>query len=183
MSPMLSDIMAEVYSYLWDESTVYETANWMLHHDRWVNNTHSSNFTNFKRGDIVTIELGATNFRYEPSYEHPGVILFSRKFFSLIVPCSTQKYGKGFPEIIDANETDGFKSNTGIQCESFRWVSNNRIINKKGKVSNRVLDAIDGKILKLIPTYRKESNAMNKKLKEKEEEIKQLKEEIAELKK
>ena len=49
MSPMLSDIMAEVYSYLWDESTVYETANWMLHHDRWVNNTHSSNFTNFKR--------------------------------------------------------------------------------------------------------------------------------------
>lgn len=180
---MLSDNLADISLYLHDEASIYETANWILHRDRWVNNVNSSNPTRFRRGDIVTVELGAENFRYEPSYEHPAIVLVSRKFFSLIVPCSSQKYGKGFKEIIDADISDGFVKNTGIQTESFRWVSNNRLIKVNGKISTRVLNEIDKKILDLTPLYRKERIESAALVSELEDKIKSLEEEISNLEK
>lgn len=46
----------------------YNTAHWVLFVDRWKNNLTSINTTTYKRGEIVFLDLGAQNYRYEPSY-------------------------------------------------------------------------------------------------------------------
>lgn len=136
--------------------SVYEMGHWINNIDRWINNRNVDNVKKYKRGSILNIDLGASNFRYEPSFTHPCVVLVNRYNSMLIVPCSSKKYGKGFPDIIDATVSDGFKKNTGIQIESIRWIHKNRVISVVGKASTQVLNEIDDHILKLVPTYKEE---------------------------
>ena len=102
------------------EFSTYEMAHWINHTDRWLHNRTQNNTTGYKRGSILYIDLGATNYRFEPSFTHPCVVLAENKNFILVVPCSSKKYNSGYPEIIDATPQDGFSCNTGIQTTSFR---------------------------------------------------------------
>lgn len=143
------------------ELSVYDMAQWINHIDRWIKNRASNNTQNYGRGCIVLLDLGAQNFRYEPSYTHPCIIIAETKCMALVVPCSSKRYGKGYSGIIDATTGDGFSSNTGVQADSFRWVNKNRIISPVGRTSNNILDKIDRYILDLTPTYKKEKAHLN----------------------
>lgn len=131
-------------------------AHWINNIDRWLHNRHAENIVSYKRGSILFVDLGANNFRYEPSFTHPCIVLAQNKNFILIVPCSSKKYGKNFPDVIDATINDGFSCNTGIQIKHFQWVSKNRVISSMGAASSRVLTLIDQELLKLIPSYKLE---------------------------
>lgn len=184
------------------EFTVYEMSHWNNNVDRWLRNRSYLNQKDYKRGEILFIDLGAHNFKYEPSFSHPCIVLQQRTRSILIVPCSTKKFGKGYREIINAYaplNKDGFTQNTGIQIEDFRWVSKNRVISKVGKTSSRVLNEIDKRLLELIPTYKKksvkfkgeskknidltnENNELKNKISSLENQIKNLNEQICVLK-
>ncbi len=145
--------------------STYEMAHWINYSDRWLRNRiNKSNTIGYKRGTILFVDLGSGNFGHEPSFTHPAIVLAQTKESILIVPCSSKKYGKGFPEIIDATPNEGFATNTGIQTNSFRWISKNRVLSVIGTTSSCILDKIDEKLLKLIPSH-------NKKLFEKEVQL------------
>ena len=138
---------------------VYNAAHWVCNTDRWLANLSpsSDNRTTYKRGEIVFLDLGAQNFKYEPSYTHACVILANRASFILVVPCSTKKYGSGYPDIIDATPADGFHRDTGIQSESFRWVHKNRVVSQTGKkVDPAILDKLDQVLLSFAPSVQKD---------------------------
>lgn len=129
------------------------------------------------------VDLGATNFGSEPSYLHPAVIIAENTLFVLIVPASTQKYGKGYGDIIDATPSDGFLHNTGVQSKSYRWVSKSRIESVMGKASSRLLDEIDISILKDIPSHKKDVVKYKSEIKELNNKNSELKNIINELEK
>ena len=156
------------------EFTTYEMAHWTNNTDRWLSNRTVINTTGYARGTIIFADLGATNFKYEPSFTHPCVVLDQNRNFILVVPCSSKKYGKGYPEIVDATPADGFSCNTGIQTDGLRWISKNRVISTIGTTSTRILNCVDTLILKSVPLHKKQ-------LIEKDKEIETMKNERAAL--
>lgn len=140
---------------LQDFST-YEMAHWTNYTDRWLaNRIASPNTVSYKRGTILYIDLGAANFGHEPSFTHPCIVLDQNKTSILIAPCSSKKYGKGFPEVVNATVSDEFSSNTGVQTNGIRWISKNRVISVIGKTTSEILDQIDTLLLKSIPLHTK----------------------------
>lgn len=155
--------------------STYEMAHWTNYADRWLTSrTSRFNTIGYPRGTLVYVDLGAGNFGHEPSFTHPGVVLSQNRDSILIAPCSSKKYGKGFPEIVDATTNDGFSINTGIQTNCIRWISKNRVISVIGTTSPHILNDIDSLILKSIPLH-------NKQMIEKENNLNTLKKEITEL--
>lgn len=165
--------------------TVYEMSHWNSSKDRWIRNRTYSNKNRYKRGDIVFVDLGAGNFKFEPSFSHPCIILAEKEFSILVVPCSTKKFGTGYRDIIDAYAgVDGFSKNTGIQVEDYRWISKNRVISSLGRVNSNVLNKIDQHMLKRNPTHRKVSAQLKAEIQKNldlTKEIEQLKAEIEQL--
>ena len=144
--------------------SVYDAAHWVCNIDRWLTNRSPSNNNQktYSRGEIVFLDLGAQNFKFEPSYTHACIVLANRRSSILIVPCSTKKYGSGYPDIIDATPADGFHRNTGIQSESFRWVHKNRIVSQTGKkVDPSILDKLDQVLLSLAPSVKRDLNKLH----------------------
>ena len=163
--------------------TTYEMAHWINYSDRWVGNRNTKNNTiGYKRGTILFIDLGSGNFGHEPSFTHPAIVLAQTKDSILIAPCSSKKYGKGFPEIVDATSADGFSPNTGIQTYSMRWVSKNRVLSIIGKTSSAILDKVDEKMLKLIPGHYKKLSEKEQQMHALNNHIIALEKEISELK-
>lgn len=169
-----------------DELSIYEMGHTINFIDRWLHNRTSNNIKTSKRGDIVFVDLGATNFRFEPSFTHPAIVLKNSYNSILIVPCSTKKYGKGLECIIDATPKDGFSKNTGIQTDALRWINKNRVISYTGKrTSGEILDKINKKILEYVPTYKRDKHIFEitkKKNEDLEKENKDLKKENEDLK-
>lgn len=138
------------------EFNLYEMAHWINFSDRWILNRTSTNQKSYKRGEILFVDLGANNFRFEPSFTHPCIVLINRKTSLLVVPCSSKKHGRNYPNIIDAKaKVDGFAKDTGIQIEEFRWINKNRVISKMGRVSSNVLNKVDEYMLNITPSYKK----------------------------
>lgn len=164
--------------------STYEMAHWINYSDRWLGNRKAKgNTLGYKRGTILFVDLGSGNFGHEPSFTHPAVVLSQTKDSVLVVPCSSKKFGKGFPEIIDASPSDGFSTNTGIQTKSLRWISKNRVLSVIGNTSSAILDKIDEELLKLIPSHYKKLSEKEKQISTLEAENKSLNDYIASLKK
>lgn len=141
---------------------VYNAAHWVCNMDRWIDNLQSDNKTTYQRGEIVFLDLGAQNFKYEPSYTHACIVLANRSKSILIVPCSTKKFQSGYRDIIDATPANGFMRNTGIQSESFRWVNKNRVVSRTGKrVSSDILDRLDHVLVSFAPSHSREISRLN----------------------
>lgn len=154
---------------------VYNAAHWVCNTDRWIDNLHSDNGTTYRRGEIVFLDLGAQNFKYEPSYTHACIVLANRNKSILIVPCSTKKFQSGYRDIIDATPANGFIRNTGIQSESFRWVHKNRVVSRTGnRVTPDILDKLDQVLISFAPSHTRELHRLNG-------EIEQLRRRIAAL--
>lgn len=154
---------------------VYNAAHWVCNMDRWIDNLQSDNRTTYQRGEIVFLDLGAQNFKYEPSYTHACIVLANRSKSILIVPCSTKKFRSGYRDIIDATPANGFMRNTGIQSESFRWVNKNRVVSRTGKrVSSDILDRLDHVLVSFAPSHSREISRLNG-------EIQRLNQKIADL--
>jgi mRNA-degrading endonuclease toxin of MazEF toxin-antitoxin module len=143
------------YNDMLREATEYEMGNWVEHTTKWIQRKPTTNTKKYGRGTIVMLDFGATNYGSEPSYQHPAVIIAENTLFVLVVPGSSKKYGRGFSDVIDANTSDGFYTNTGVQSKSYRWVSKSRIDSIVGKASSKLLDEIDESILKDVPTHKK----------------------------
>ena len=139
-------------------------AHWTNNADRWISNRTTTNTTGYARGTIIFADLGATNFKYEPSFTHPCVVLDQNRNFILVAPCSSKKYGKGYPEIVDATPADGFSCNTGIQTNGIRWISKNRVISTIGTTSSRILNCVDTLILNSVPLHKIQLLEKNKKI-------------------
>ena len=159
------DAVKLIFVNLVDEITklpVYNAAHWTCNMDRWIDNLHSDNGTTYRRGEIVFLDLGAQNFKYEPSYTHACIVLANRRKSILIVPCSTKKFQSGYPDIVDATPANGFMRNTGIQTESFRWVNKNRVVSRTGKsVSSDILDKLDQVLISFAPSHTRELKRLN----------------------
>ncbi len=141
---------------------VYNAAHWVCNMDRWIDNLQSDNKATYQRGEIVFLDLGAQNFKYEPSYTHACIVLANRSKSILIVPCSTKKFQSGYRDIIDATPANGFMRNTGIQSESFRWVNKNRVVSRTGKrVSSDILDRLDHVLVSFAPSHSREISRLN----------------------
>ena len=141
---------------------VYNAAHWVCNMDRWIDNLQSDNRTTYQRGEIVFLDLGAQNFKYEPSYTHACIVLANRSKSILIVPRSTKKFQSGYRDIIDATPANGFMRNTGIQSESFRWVNKNRVVSRTGKrVSSDILDRLDHVLVSFAPSHSREISRLN----------------------
>ena len=154
---------------------VYNAAHWVCNMDRWIDNLQSDNKTTYQRGEIVFLDLGAQNFKYEPSYTHACIVLANRSKSILIVPCSTKKFRSGYRDIIDATPAKGYMRNTGIQSESFRWVNKNRVVSRTGKrVSSDILDRLDHVLVSFAPSHSREISRLNG-------EIQRLNQKIADL--
>ena len=171
---------------LTNKFSVYEMSHWINNKDRWIYNRNTDNRKEYHRSCIVIVDLGATNFRYEPSFAHPCIVLVDRFNSMLIAPCSSKKYGKGLRNIIDAKkDIDGFSIDTGIQIESIRWVHKNRVVSIAGHASPRIMEAIDKYILSITPAYRREKakiKAIKSELITSKKEIEKLNNEIKVLK-
>ena len=136
---------------------VYNAAHWVCNMDRWIDNLQSDNRTTYQRGEIVFLDLGAQNFKYEPSYTHACIVLANRS------------------KSIDATPANGFMRNTGIQSESFRWVNKNRVVSRTGKrVSSDILDRLDHVLVSFAPSHSREISRLNG-------EIQRLNQKIADL--
>lgn len=171
-STSLSDFRDYIKVY-----SIYQMGQWILGIQKWISNFSTNNTNKYKRGSIILVDLGCQNFKYEPSYSHPCIVLHEKKDKILIVSCSSKEYGLGYPNILDATKNDGFNNNTGIQIDNFRWVHKNRIVGSVlGTVASGILDKIDERILKYIPTYKKKIANLNS-------EIALLKKEVEVLKK
>lgn len=160
----------------------YNAAHWACNIDRWHNNLNTNNTVTYKRGDIIFLDLGAQNFSHEPSYTHACIVLADRYDSILVVPCSTKQYGTNHTGIIDATSADGFLRNTGIQSESFRWVSKNRVVSNTGnKVSPTVLDKLDQVLLSFAPSVKKQIKQKDILISDQKEQISSLQEQISSL--
>lgn len=124
----------------------YSMAQWLIHVDRWIDDRGKEIKAKYKRGEIVIVELGAMNFGYEASYEHPAIVMANGYNRILIAPCSSKSFGKEHRDVIDIPKTEanGLTENTGVGVGWTRWVSKNRVLNRVGNVKNiAILDRID----------------------------------------
>lgn len=126
----------------------FEIASILLSMKRWIGTKGKVNRVNFKRADIVEIDLGL-GYGFEMSYLHPCIILQdSSAGFCFVAPCSTGKFGKVNKYIINGYINDGFKSNTGVLIDSIRCISKTRINKKVGEVSLEFYDKLNIEIVK-----------------------------------
>ena len=183
-NPRVFDAVKLVFVNLIDEITrlpVYNAVHWSCNVDRWIDNLQHDNATTYQRGEIVFLDLGAQNFKYEPSYTHACIVLANRSKSILVVPCSTKKYNSGYKDIIDATPADGFMRNTGIQSENFRWVNKNRVVSQTGKkVSPAVLDKLDQVLISFAPSGKKEIKRLNAEITSLKARIAELEQELSE---
>lgn len=170
----LSNLKETIFS-----SYTYNVAHWCINIDRWQQNLKNINVVNYKRGDIIFLDLGAQNFAHEPSYTHACIVLANKYDSILIVPCSTKQFGTNHPGIIDATKMDGFVKNTGIQSFNFRWVSKNRVVSKTGKkVSPSILNKLDNVMFSFAPSIKCLIKQKDKKIEELVQQIAILKEKL-----
>lgn len=139
--------------------------------------------TFYKRGTIVLIDFGFTNFGYEFSYPHPAIVIRQTKFHVYLAPCSSKKFGRNLPDVLDGYISDGFQENTGIILDGLRYCSKSRIISIMGYVNERILREVDNYQLKVIPTYKEIILKKDKEIEKMEEEIIELRRIITKLKK
>lgn len=175
-------------------SIIDNISDWKLFHTNMVRvdeGTDTYSAYKYNSRDIVLVKLGGTNYGYEASYVHPGVVISEGYNWVLIAPCSTGRYGKGIPTILDAvGGVDGFRDNTGIQVDNLRVIDKWRIINKVGRLSSPKFNELTNKIIevhhsyhhKLIEEMKSEIDSLNTSSTELEDEKNKLGEEMLELK-
>lgn len=132
----------------------------------------------YYRGDIVMIDFGCMNFGYEFNFLHPAVVLSQTQYHVLVAPCSSRKYGKGYPDVLDAETSDGFVKKTGIILDGIRCCSKTRIDKKIGEASEALLDKIEDYFLCRSNRYKAISEQTIKKLKEKDAIIEELRRQL-----
>lgn len=170
--PLLEKTIKMLLWNIFDEiktASAKELGHYILYKDRWINNRHTSqNTISYRRGEILEIDLGGGNFRSEPSFCHPCVVLDSTRDFLWIVPGSSKSHknnnhGRTYRDVIDAEITDGFTVPTGLQMYATRWVNKNRVTDRKNvTVSIRILNLIDGEILKKVPRHHQIISQLNR---------------------
>lgn len=157
--PVFNELKLSFVNYfdIVSDWAVYNSCHWSLNVDRWKSNLSHINTTTYFRGDILFVDFGAQNFGHEPSYNHACIVLKNKYDTILVVPCSTKQYGTGHSGIIDATPIDGFLKNTGVQSESIRWISKNRVISNTHKqASATLLEKIDKVLLNSTPSIKAE---------------------------
>lgn len=134
------------------ESTSYELAQTINYIDHWMKDEKEKPiYENYGIGSILFVDFGAMNFGFELSYPHPSVVLGESDAFLFVIPCSTRKHGKYFPDILDGTKEDGFLSDTGVILDNCRWISKGRVIARMGKVTDEFLRRIFRSTRKYFP--------------------------------
>ncbi|WP_405131062.1 hypothetical protein MHB43_31810 [Paenibacillus sp. FSL H8-0317] len=161
----------------------YNMVQWTKYIDHW-SNTYGRRFTtNYSRGDILMVDLGAMNYGYEFSYTHPVIVVYETLDMVFVVPGSSKKFGIHQQGVVDATSAnDGFDRDTGLLLYNMRWIHKNRIKHATGRqTSQRILKKIEEFNLRINHEYHQEVQRRaesNKKLRTKvydlNQEIRQL---------
>ena len=128
----------EYLSYI-ETLTTYEIAAIILDNQEWIKSRKIKETTySYHRGDIIMVNLGATNYGYELAYYHPVIVWENLTTSVLVIPCtSTPK--KDNPYIVIADENHGFKNKTTIMLDKVRMIDKRRIKgNKKGGIVGKL---------------------------------------------
>lgn len=135
--------------------------------------------------DIVLVKLGACNYGYEASYDHPCIVLQNGYNWVLAIPCSTGRYSVKSDYIIKGEPSDGFKEPTGIQLDKIRVLDKWRIDGKVlGRVSGTKFKEINKQIIHLFfPQFEKRIDKLEKNSILLDEENNRLKQRVEELEK
>lgn len=159
-------IQASMYPFLKEYTgylellDAYQAANiidnindWKTWHVKMGNiNAKTENYKSYtySERDIVLVKLGVTNYGYEASYVHPGIVISEGYNWVLIAPCSTGRYGKKKSNILDSNGgQDGFPLNTGIQIDNLRVIDKWRIIKKLGRLKSSKFNELTDRIIEI----------------------------------
>ncbi len=115
----------------------YQMTYWLHHVDRWIAHKAGTIKTKYQRGEILFVEFGAMNFGFEPSFEHPAVVLSNNFNTILVAPGSSQTYSKRYDNIISVPTTDmrGLDKNTGFDAGAIRWISKDRVLDRLGHIT------------------------------------------------
>lgn len=183
MYPFSKDYM----SYL-ETLNTYEVASIMVDNNSWQKSRSGNPITySYTCGEIVMVNMGASNYGYELSYKHPGIIWEDLTSAVLIIPCtSTQK--KPNPFIVTGEQKDGFKNQTTIMLDKIRVIDKKRINGNKnggvlGKITKLKIDEIRDKLLNIYFSGTiKFINKLQTSITDKDSQIKTLNEEINNLK-
>ena len=140
------------------ELSSYEMSQYINYLDHFLasKQNEDKNEIYYEKGSVLYVDLGAFNFGFELSFPHPCILLGQTRYFVKVLPCSTQKFGKKYNDIMDAYPEDGMEENTGLLLNNIKWVSKERIIHVIGKVTEDLLSRIDIAILSKNSTYLKE---------------------------
>lgn len=178
----------EFLSYI-ETLTTYEIASIMLDNQEWIKSRNIKEITySYHRGDIIMVNLGATNYGYELAYYHPVVVWENLITAVLAIPC-TSTLKKDNPYIITADENNGFKNKTTIMLDKIRVIDKRRIkLNKHGGVVGKLSkDKIDEIRDLLLSSYFSETikyiESLKNKLEKEEEMCKDLSKKIEDLEK
>lgn len=150
------------YEFRLIKQSAYEIALWIESNEKHLSASQQNNFTKYKVGEILLVDLGWNNYDREFAYIHPAIVIKETATKIFIVPCSSgmprkNKHGDIYPEFEIGTINDGFKKNTVVMLYEARYIDKNRVISRLGKTSSQFFDKIYNKLFEQIfePIYYK----------------------------
>lgn len=145
--------LGNIYEFAKTNFSCYELTCWIVSMNNYIDKKKVLNKTNnkaYNKRDILMVDFGIA-YGYELGYKHVCVVIEEDKENVLVVPCTSSKvgkknrFGKPFPEYIEANDTDGFDKKTMIKLNGMKWISKDRVLDKKGEVTKEYFDFLYNK--------------------------------------
>ncbi len=150
------------YEFKLAKQSAYEIALWIESNQKYLCASKKNNFTKYRVGEILLVDLGCYNYEREFSYIHPVIVIKETPTKIFIVPCSsgtprTDINGNIYPEFEIGKNNDGFEKETVVMLYEAKYIDKNRVVSKLGKVSNEFLNKIYNKLFQQIfePIYYK----------------------------
>ncbi len=143
------------YEYKLTESSAYEIALWIESNEKHLSALNQNNFTNYKLGEILLVDLGWNNYDREFAYIHPAIVIKETATKIFIVPCSSStprkdKNGNIYPEFEVGTKLDGFQKDTVVMLYEAKYIDKNRVISRLGKTSSKFFNKLYNKLFEQI---------------------------------
>lgn len=137
------------------QQTAYEIALWIESNEKHLAASNKNNFTKYKLGEILLVDLGWNTYDREFAYVHPAIVIKETATKIFIVPCTSGEPRKNsdgniYPEFQVATKEDGFQRNTVVMLYEARYIDKNRVIARIGKTSKDFFNKIYNKLFEQL---------------------------------
>lgn len=148
--------------------SAYEIALWIESNEKHLSASKQNNFTKYRLGEIILVDLGWNNYDREFAYIHPAIVINETPTKIFIVPCSSgsprkDKKGNIYPEFEIGTSKDGFEKDTVVMLYEAKYIDKNRVISRLGKTSKQFFEKIYNKLFQQLfePIYYKILKSQN----------------------